>query len=94
MERVVSATEARAHFGEITRRIVEDKEAVIVERDGRPQIVLVFVVQNEQYKALQQEAEPEWKDLMRQAHEAIERDLCRRPLPPADENMRQAGRLS
>jgi len=34
MARRVSATEARIRFGELMRRAVEDKEAIIVERGG------------------------------------------------------------
>ena len=36
MVRRVSATEARIRFGELMRRAVEDKEAIIVERGGKP----------------------------------------------------------
>ena len=36
MARRVSATEARIRFGELMRRAVEDKEAIIVERGESP----------------------------------------------------------
>ncbi len=41
MGRVVSATEARAHFGELMCRVVEEREPVIVERAGKPQVVVL-----------------------------------------------------
>ncbi len=89
MERVISATEARVHFGKVMRRVFEDDETVIVERDGKPQMVLVSVEHYEEYKVLRQRGEPAWMSLMRQAHEAIERDLAGRTLPPAEEVIRQ-----
>lgn len=89
MERTVSATEARIHFGEMMRRVVEDEEAVIVERDGKPQIVLVSVAEYRQWMRLREELEPAWQGLVRQAHEAVERDLAGTPLPPAEDIIRQ-----
>jgi len=43
MARRVSATEARIRFGELMRRAVEDKEAIIVERGGKLYVVVVSV---------------------------------------------------
>jgi prevent-host-death family protein len=43
MERVVPATEARVRFGELMRQVVERDETVVVERDGKPQVVVVSV---------------------------------------------------
>jgi len=43
MIRRVSATEARIWFGELMRRAVEDKEAIVVERGGKPYVALVSV---------------------------------------------------
>ena len=36
MSTVVSATEARVHFGELLRRVAEGRETVFVERGGQP----------------------------------------------------------
>ena len=36
MKRVISATEARIHFGALLRQVVDSGEAVIVQRDGKP----------------------------------------------------------
>jgi prevent-host-death family protein len=36
MKRTVSATQARIHFGELMRRVVESQEPIIVERGGKP----------------------------------------------------------
>ena len=50
MERRITATEARIHFGEVMRRVVEQGEQVIVERDGRPQVVILSLAKFERMK--------------------------------------------
>ncbi len=90
MERVVSATEARIHFGELMRRVVEEREPVIVERGGQPQIVMMAVTEYEQLKANQKPED--WQQALNQAAEIREKIMARRqgqPLPPADEIIRQ-----
>ena len=41
-ETIITATEARIHFGELLRRIQEE-ETIIVERSGRPAAVLMSI---------------------------------------------------
>jgi prevent-host-death family protein len=43
MTRVVSATEARIHFGELMRQAVENHETTIVERGGKSHVVVMSV---------------------------------------------------
>jgi prevent-host-death family protein len=43
IERTVSATEARVHFGELLDAVAEKGDAVIVERAGRPLAVVVSI---------------------------------------------------
>lgn len=45
----VSATEARVHFGEIYRRVTENDEMIVVERNGRPGAVIISI---DAYEAL------------------------------------------
>ena len=52
MEKVVSATEARMHFGEMIRRVTEEDEAIVVEKAGVPQLVMLSIGR---YQQLQQE---------------------------------------
>jgi prevent-host-death family protein len=88
MERVVSATEARIHFGELMREAVESDEAIIVERGGRPQVVVLSV---EEYERLRKgQRQDEWKELVDQARAQIEAHLGGRTLPPAEETLEQA----
>ncbi len=41
IQRAVSATEARAHFGQVVQNVCEGNEHVIVERDGIPVIAIL-----------------------------------------------------
>ena len=81
MERVVTATEARVRFGEMMRRVVEDDEAIIVERDGKRQVVFISIDEYEHYKA----TKPSWELLLEQTHELVARETEGRELPPVEE---------
>ena len=54
----ISATEARVHFGEIYRRVTENDETIIVERNGKPGMVILPI---EEYEALRQQQTGEYK---------------------------------
>jgi len=88
MKRAVSATEARIHFGELMRRVVESQEPIIVERGGKPHVVVLSVKQYEDLLAGQQEQE-DWRELVQQAREQIRAELGERELPPPEEVLRQ-----
>ena len=61
MEQVISATEARIHFGELMRRVVEEQNPVIVERSGKPHVVVLPVAE---YRRLLERQEPQlgWQE--------------------------------
>ena len=64
MERAVTATEARVRFGEVMRRAVEKREPIIVERSGRPYVVVLSV---EEYERLREgHARESWKETLEQ----------------------------
>ncbi len=52
MERTISATEARVHFGRWMRHVSERGESVVVERAGKPVVVLVAAREYERLRAL------------------------------------------
>jgi prevent-host-death family protein len=76
----MSATEARVHFGEVMRRVSETKEAVIVERAGRPQVAIVPMDEFQRFQAMKtkNDAEKALSDLsaigekIRQRRETID----------------------
>lgn len=83
MENTISATRARTHFGEVMRRVTEKKQTVIVERGGKPQVVILSV---EAYRRLKHgQTAAEWQTLVAAAHRQIRAELGSRPLPPAEE---------
>ncbi len=74
MERKMSATEARIHFGELMRRVVEQQETVLVEHSGKPHVVILPVEQYERLVTAQEEFE-DWRELVRRSREAVRADL-------------------
>lgn len=92
MERTVTATEARVRFGALMRRVVEHGDAVIVERDGKPQIAILPVAEYARLKS-GQEGYPNWEDLLDRAHQVIAAERGRRKLPDAAEVIRDTRRL-
>ncbi len=90
MERVVSATEARIRFGELMRRAVEDRETIIVERGGKPYVVVLSV---QAYERLRKEhPETTWQETLEQILRLGARIKARRggkPLPPPEEVIRE-----
>lgn len=88
MERTVSATEARAHFGELARRVAEQHETAIVERGGKPQLVMLSMAEYERLRKKQQEPE-DWWALVQRAREQARVELGDRELLPPEEGIRQ-----
>lgn len=86
-EKVISATEARIHFGEVMRHA--QTGPVVVERGGVPQVV---VLSKKAYDDLVAGAQRKgWKNLLEEAHQRVRKDLGGRQLPSAEETIR-AGR--
>ncbi len=57
MTKHISATEARVHFGEVMRQVVEQNQAIIVERAGEPQVAIVPVSEYHRLRRMQRSAE-------------------------------------
>ncbi len=88
MKRVISATEARVHFGEVMRRVVEDGTPVVVERGGRPQVVVLSVAEYERLMAGRKPLR-DWLERADAVREMIRRELGDRKLPPPEDIIRQ-----
>jgi prevent-host-death family protein len=89
MERVISATEARIHLGALMQQVIERQESVIVERGGKPQVVILSVAEYERLKAEKQE---NWREVLAQAAHLRAEIAARRgnqPLPSSEEIIRQ-----
>lgn len=86
MERKVTATDARIHFGEVIRRVAEQGEKVIVERAGKPQVAIISIVTYEQMKKAQQQSG--WREALAHAVQVGAKIRARRgdrPLTPPEE---------
>lgn len=83
MEKIVSATEARIHFGQMIQRVSEEQQTIIVEKSGQPQIVLLSINEYERLKAAGQPATSWWDQLLK-VREQISAELEGRELPEAD----------
>ena len=53
MRKTMSATQARVNFGEVMRQVVEQDRPIIVERAGKPQVVILSIDTYEQLVAAQ-----------------------------------------
>ena len=80
----VSATEARIHFGQLMERVAELEETVIVERSGKPQVVILSVREYDRLSAGRKE-EDDWLVLADRSRARIQEESDGRRLPPAEE---------
>jgi prevent-host-death family protein len=85
MQKTISATQARIHFGELLRTAQE--APVVVERDGQPQVVVLSLQAYEQLAA--SAAVRRQSDLLQEVHRRVRVDLAGRTLPPAEEIIQQ-----
>ena len=88
MQRTMSATDARIHFGEFMQHVVEQQETVFVKRSGKPHVVVISVDRYERLLAVQKERE-NWQDLVRQARAQVQAELGGRDLMPPEDLLRE-----
>jgi len=88
MTRTVSATDARIHFGELMRAVVDSQEPVIVERGGQPLVVIVSVDHYERLRAGSGGKEP-WQERLEQTWADIRREGRGRLDPRPEEVVRE-----
>jgi prevent-host-death family protein len=86
MEHIVTATQARIHFGEIMRRARQGP--VIVERDGVQEVVVISKQAYDQLTA--GDSMPDWRQLLKEAHQSIRAAIGDRQLPDPAEMLRLA----
>lgn len=82
----VTATDARVHFGEILQRVAQNDETILVERSGKPIAVILPVERYDRMRLKQ--PEPDWRDLLKNAHDYIRSTLGDQVLTPADDIVR------
>jgi prevent-host-death family protein len=77
MDKTISATHARIHFGEVIQEA--QNGPVIVERDGVPKIV---ILSKQKYEELiRADATPGWHEMVHEAHYRVREDLASKDQP-------------
>ena len=89
MDTVVSATDARVHFGELMRQVMETGKAVTVERGGKPAVVVVPVAEYEHLLDLRRQRWEEWHRRLDALHERMRAEIGDRELPDVAELIRE-----
>lgn len=85
MQKTISATQARIHFGEIMRQAKVGP--VIVERDGKAEVVVISKKAYDQLIAATTQTDLQKK--IDELHNRIRVELAGRPLPDPAEIIRQ-----
>lgn len=87
-ERTMTATEARIHFGELMREVVEQDRTVVIERGGKPHVVMLSV---EEYARLKSgsEIKSDWEAMVESVRARIAMETGEKVLPSAVEIIRQ-----
>jgi prevent-host-death family protein len=88
MQVTVSATEARVHFGELMQDAVQRQQPIVVEKAGKPQVVIIAY---ERYQQLVRQENDDWRTLLAQGHAKVNAFRAGRELPGAVE-MVEVGR--
>ena len=86
MEQIISATQARIHFGEVMRRARQGP--IIVERDGVQEVVIITKQTYDQLVSAV--PQPDWRQLLKEAHQSIRAAIGDRQLPDPAEMIRLA----
>jgi prevent-host-death family protein len=86
----MTATDTRVRFGEIIRRVAEQEERIVVERAGRPRVVILSVATYEKMKLAEQRED--WREALARAIKIGKKIKARRggrPLTPPEEVIHQ-----
>lgn len=91
MVRTISATEARVHFGEVMRRVIEQDETVVVEKAKKQGIVLLSMAAFEKLSARHEPASKSADmDRAREVRDLISREAQGGTPPSVDELIRMS----
>lgn len=88
METTVTATDARIHFGEMIRRVIEEQDTIIVERGGEPKLVMLSLLE---YQRLQNAAQNQdaWLLRIEQLRTHVAAQIGNRDIPASEDIIQQ-----
>ncbi|HEY0555842.1 MAG TPA: type II toxin-antitoxin system Phd/YefM family antitoxin [Thermoanaerobaculia bacterium] len=86
----VTEADAREHLGDLIRDVAAGQEAVLIERDGESQAVVISFDEYTRLRARTQESgSQDWKGRVDRLQERISREMGKGSLPPAEEVIRK-----
>jgi len=86
----ITAAEAKERFGELIRDVSEGQEAVLIEKDGEPQAVVISLHEYTRLRDKTPESgEQDWRARIDRLQKRVAEDLGGSPLPPAEEVVRR-----
>ena len=86
MERIISATQARIHFGEVMKQA--KIAPVIVERDGKAEVVILSKKAYDEFVTAR--VGKDWRQLLEEVHKSIRAEIGDGQLPDPAEMLRLA----
>lgn len=89
MKKTVTATEARVHFGELLRGIAEEADTYVVEKAGRPTVVVISF--SEYQRLMNGKPKEGWEVLLEKAQKLFQ-ETYRGTEPPDPVELINAGR--
>lgn len=89
MQMTVSATEARIHFGEIMQDAVLRQQPIVVEKAGKPQVVILAY---DLYQQLAGNEQENWQAKLTKLHAKLDAYLAGRELPNAVDMLEEGRR--
>jgi prevent-host-death family protein len=89
MQVIVSATEARVHFGELMQNAIQHQQPIVVEKAGRPQVVIIAY---DRYQQLVRDEKDDWRTLLARGHANVNSFRAGRELPSAVEMVEEGRR--
>ena len=89
MQMTVSATEARIHFGEIMQDAVLRQQPIVVEKAGKPQVVILAY---ELYQQLAGNEQENWQARLARAQAKLDAYLAGRELSNAVDMLEEGRR--
>ena len=90
MQNTISATEARVHFGAIMQDVLRSQQAVVVEKAGKPQVVILSY---DRYQQLINGETADWQVMLAEGHALVNAWLAGRELSNPVEMVEEARRL-
>jgi prevent-host-death family protein len=88
MTTTIDASEAGAGVEELTLRVVAEQAPVVVERDGKPQVVILTIEEYERLGGGGWESTG-WRSALARTHDMIRREGAAPLDPPPEEVIRQ-----